>query len=186
MTRLATHILSASPAAPEPEQASVILTPETHDPAPGLDAEIEALTDTVFGPGRHAKASQRVREEAPHQAHLSFTARVGARLVGSVRLTPITVGRAPALLLGPLAVLPDLRGQGVGLGLLLESARASRAAGERAILLVGDPPYYARAGYRRAPAGVRMPGPVDPARLLGLDLVAGTLDGLGGLVRGRS
>ena len=163
---------------------AIRIAPETGTPQ--SDAAIEALCARVFGPGRFAKASQRVREQAPHRRDLSFTAHRGDALVGSVRLTPIRVGGdGEALLLGPLAVELRERGRGAGLALLLASARAARATGERAILLVGDPPYYARAGYVRAPCGVRMPGPVDPARLLGLDLVPGALEGLRGPVRGR-
>ena len=163
------------------------IAPETGGPT--CDAAIDALCARVFGPGRFAKASQRVREQAPHRRDLSFTAHRtahrGDALVGSVRLTPIRVGDGEALLLGPLAVESHERGRGAGLALLLASSGAARAAGERAILLVGDPPYYARAGYVRAPSGVRMPGPVDPARLLGLALVPGALEGLRGPVRGR-
>ena len=169
-----------SPFDPAPD---IRIAPETGTPA--SDAAIEALCARVFGPGRFAKASQRVREQAPHRRDLSFTAHRGDALVGSVRLTPIRVAADEVLLLGPLAVEPHERGRGAGLALLLASAEAAKAAGERAILLVGDPPYYARADYVRAPSGVRMPGPVDPTRLLGLALVPGALEGLRGPVRGR-
>ena len=52
------------------------------------------------------------------------------------------------------------------------------------ILLVGDEPYYKRAGFARiAPGRVRFPGPVDRARILGLSLKDGALTALSGDVR---
>ena len=51
-------------------------------------------------------------------------------------------------------------------------------------LLVGDEPYYGRAGFKRVPAGSAvMPGPVDPDRLLVAELVPGAFDGVSGLIR---
>jgi predicted N-acetyltransferase YhbS len=53
----------------------------------------------------------------------------------------------------------------------------------RLVILVGDAPYYARVGFKAVPAGLlEMPGPVDPARLLYLELAAGELDLAEGLV----
>ncbi len=82
-------------------------------------------------------------------------------------MTPILVGGAPALLLGPLTVEPAFREQGVGETLVKRSLDAAREAGHGLVLLVGDEDYYARMGFRRVPRGkIIMPGPVDPERLL--------------------
>ena len=52
-------------------------------------------------------------------------------------------------------------------------------------MLVGDEPYYAKAGFKRIPKGrVRMPGPVDPARLLVAELVEGAFTGVAGRLPG--
>jgi predicted N-acetyltransferase YhbS len=56
--------------------------------------------------------------------------------------------------------------------------------GHRLVILVGDEPYYARVGFKRVPEGkLLLPGPVDPARLLYLELEQGSLDGVQGLVQ---
>lgn len=150
------------------------------------DATIEAIADEAFGPGRFARAAERVREMVPHDRVLSFVALFEREIIGSVRLTPVTVGRAPSLLLGPLAVRPAYKGRGVGKALMRLAADAARKKGERSIILVGDPPYYAPLGYRPLPRGsVLMPAPVDPARLLGLELVEGALEGALGRVGPR-
>jgi predicted N-acetyltransferase YhbS len=145
---------------------------------------IERLNERTFGPGRYAKSAYRLRENVDHDLALSFTARVGTLLVGSVRLSPIRIGAAAALLLGPLTVEPAFRGRSIGHALMLRSLEAARAAGHRLVLLVGDEPYYAKAGFKRIPKGrATMPGPVDPARLLICELVDGAFEGVSGAIR---
>ena len=61
---------------------------------------------------------------------------------------------------------------------------AARDKGHRLVVLVGDEPYYARAGFKRIPKGqARMPGPIDPARLLVAELVEGAIAGVSGPIR---
>src|SRR5205807_589660 len=75
---------------------------------------IERLHERTFGPGRHARTSYRIREKSTHRLDLSFTARIGTLLVGSVRLTQVRIGDTPALLLGPLTIEPPFRDRGIG------------------------------------------------------------------------
>lgn len=143
--------------------SEVILRPET----PVDAAEIEALLDHAFGPGRFVKVSERVREFARFRPDLSFCAETAARIVGVVRLWDIRIGSTPALFLGPLAVHSASRLDGLGGRLVERAGAAVDALGEGPILLVGDPPYFARFGYSaEATSGVRLPGPVDPRRVL--------------------
>jgi predicted N-acetyltransferase YhbS len=151
----------------------------------GDDPSIEDLSAAVFGPGRFARTAYRLREGVPHEAALSFVALVGGALIGSVRLTPIAIGETPALLLGPLAVRPEFRSQAIGGTLMRQSMEAARLAGHRLVLLVGDLPYYYPFGFRVVPPGsMAMPGPVDPARLLVAELIAGAAAEATGAVRG--
>jgi predicted N-acetyltransferase YhbS len=149
------------------------------------DADIiERLHERTFGPGRYARTAFRIREGAGHLLELSFTARIGTLLVGSIRLTPIRIGDVPALLLGPLTVEPPFRRRGIGLALMQRALAEARDKGHRLVVLVGDEPYYARAGFKRVPKGqARMPGPVDPARLLVAELVQGAFAGVKGPIR---
>ncbi len=160
---------------------ALTIRPETAD-----DAEaIERLHERTFGPGRYAKSAYRLREQVGHRLDLSFTARIGTLLVGSVRLSPVRIGEAEALLLGPLTVEPAFRERGIGQALIAFALKAAAAKGARLVLLVGDEPYYGRSGFHRVPRGrVTMPGPVDPARVLVAELVPGAFDGVSGLVRG--
>jgi predicted N-acetyltransferase YhbS len=163
-------------------EISLTILPETEG-----DAEaIERLHERTFGPGRYAKTAYRLREQVSHCLDLSFTARIGTLLVGSVRLSPVRIGESKALLLGPLTVEPAFRERGVGQALIARALKDAAAKGERLAILVGDEPYYGKSGFRRIPPGrVILPGPVDPTRLLVAELVPGAFEGVSGRVRGE-
>src|SRR5271157_2969670 len=161
-------------------ELSLILEPETPDAAEA----IQHLNERVFGPGRFARSAYRIRETADPDPGLSFVARVGTLLVGANAMTPIAIGDAAALLLGPLIVEPVFRSQGIGEVLVNRSLEAAKAAGWKLVILVGDEPYYARAGFKRVPSGrIVLPGPADPARLLYCELEPGALEAAEGEAR---
>jgi predicted N-acetyltransferase YhbS len=158
---------------------SLTILPEAPDDAVAIDR----LHERTFGPGRYAKTAYRLRERVNHRNDLSFTARVGTLLVGSVRLSPVRIGEAKALLLGPLTVEPPFRDRGVGQALIERALGEARAKGHRLVILVGDEPYYGKAGFKRVPPGrATMPGPVDPGRLLVAELTDGAFDGVTGAI----
>jgi predicted N-acetyltransferase YhbS len=161
-------------------EPALTILPETAADEPA----IERLHERTFGPGRFARTAFRIREGRGHALDLSFTARIGTLLVGSVRLTPICIGETAALLLGPLTVEPPFRSHGVGTALVKRALKEAHKSGHKLVVLVGDEPIYAKSGFRRIPKGqVQMPGPVDPARLLVAELVAGAFEGVSGLIR---
>jgi predicted N-acetyltransferase YhbS len=148
------------------------------------DAEaIERLHERAFGPGRFARTAFRLREGAAARPDLCFTAHVGTYLVGSIRLSPVTMGGAPGLVLGPIAVEPAFTSRGIGFDLIAASLAAARETGDRRVILVGDEPYYRRSGFTQVPKGrLALPGPVDPERLLWLELEPGAFGGISGAV----
>src|ERR1700681_4062662 len=161
-------------------ELSLTILAETPDDALAIDR----LHERTFGPGRYARSAYRIREGRGHLLELSFTARIGTLLVGSVRLTPVCVRETPALLLGPLTVEPPFRERGVGTALIDRALKEAKAKGHKMVLLVGDEPYYAKSGFKRIAKGqVKMPGPVDPARLLVAELAPGAFEGVSGLIR---
>lgn len=148
-----------------------------------LDA-IGALHRSAFGPGRYARTAYRIREGSGLVTPHCRAAFLGERMVAALRFTEISVGGAAGvLLLGPVAIDPSVAGKGYGRTLIARSIEDARAAGFRMILLVGDLPYYERFGFVRVPPGqIRLPGPVDPARLLALELAEGALAEVRGMV----
>jgi predicted N-acetyltransferase YhbS len=146
-------------------------------------AAIDRLHERAFGPGRFARTAYRLREGVPPIASLCFIAQVGTMLVGSVRLNTIKAGSSKALFLGPLAVEPAFSDRGIGSRLMEMALDQAKADGHQLVFLVGDLPYYARFGFKMVPQGrVTMPGPVDPQRFLALELQAGALQAVSGLL----
>ena len=145
---------------------------------------IERLHERTFGPGRFVLSAYRLREHVDHLLDLSFTARIGTLLVGSVRQLPVCIGDTPALMLGPLTVEPPFRSRGVGRALLDRALADARKKGHRLVILVGDEPYYSRVGFKAGPKGrATMPGPVDYNRLLVAELADGAFTGVSGAIQ---
>jgi predicted N-acetyltransferase YhbS len=143
----------------------------------------ERLLDVAFGPARFAKTCERLRDGRIAADGLAFTARVGGRLVGTIRLWDIIAGGVPALLLGPLAVDAAHEGKGIGGALMRHALAEAARLGHKAVILVGDAPYYARFGFSRAlTENLLLPGPVNLDRFLGLELAPGALASAHGLV----
>jgi predicted N-acetyltransferase YhbS len=143
----------------------------------------EALLDACFGVNRALRTCQRLRDGRAPAEGLAFSAvRLGG-LVGTLRLWHVSAGGIPALMLGPLAVDDTCRKLGVGAALMAHALAAAEARGHRAVILLGDAPYYARFGFSAQRAGgLSLPGPFERDRLLGLELCEGALDGAAGLI----
>src|SRR6201998_4449116 len=109
----------------EMNDISVSIQPE----APDDTIAIERLHERAFGPGRYAKTAYRLREQVEHIRDLSFTARIGTLLIGSVWLSPIRIGEAKALLLGPVTVEPAFRDRGGGQALIERAIQEAAANG---------------------------------------------------------
>lgn len=152
---------------------------------PAHAGAIEALLDRSFGPKRNAKTVYKLRRGVAPVADLCFVAlEDNGGLAGTIRYWPITIGGGlRALLLGPIAIAEHHRGDGLGGRLIRESLARAAELGHRVVLLVGDEPYYARFGFTRDKTlGLRLPGPVDLDRFLGLELQPGALAGVTGRV----
>jgi predicted N-acetyltransferase YhbS len=143
----------------------------------------EALLDACFGDNRHTRTCQRLRDGRAPAEGLALSAVRQGRLVGTVRLWHVSAGAAPALMLGPLAVGGSCRSLGVGAALMDRALAVAMARGHGAVILLGDAPYYARFGFTADKTGeLRLPGPFERERLLGLELREGALDGAWGMI----
>jgi len=154
--------------------------------SPADAAGREALLDRAMGPGRKRKSSEKLRRGRRPAEGLAFVARdATGQIVGTVRLWDVAVdGGAAALLLGPLAVHPAVKGGGIGSALMRHAIEEATRLGHGAILLVGDAPYYGRFGFSAdRTAALAMPGPYERHRLLALELRPGALDGARGVIK---
>ena len=143
----------------------------------------EALLDACFGENRHARTCRRLRDGRAPAEGLAFSAIREGRMVGTVRLWHVSAGGISALMLGPLAVEDTCRKFGAGAALMDHALAAATARGHRAVILLGDAPYYARFGFSvQKTAELSLPGPFERDRLLGLELHEGALDGARGMI----
>jgi predicted N-acetyltransferase YhbS len=152
---------------------------------PGHGPAIDRLLEKAFGSGRHGKTVYRLRQDVPSVDALNLVAVEGSEVIGTIRFWPIVVGprRVPAVLLGPIAVDESYRSLRIGSQLMNAALERCAEEGHRIIILVGDEPYYRRFGFRRDLClDLELPGPVDPARFLGLELVEGAMNGLTGMI----
>ncbi|MDB5593107.1 MAG: N-acetyltransferase [Hyphomicrobiales bacterium] len=158
-------------------------SPFVREETAGDVAARERLLDDAFGEARFAKTSERLRAGRTPARGLALSAVDDGELVGTVRLWNVNAGGRPALLLGPLAVADSHRSLGVGGALMRAAIARAKALGHGAILLVGDAPYYRRFGFEPGfTQALDLPGPVERARFLGLELREGALAGASGMV----
>jgi predicted N-acetyltransferase YhbS len=166
--------------------AAIIVSPVTRSDLPA----IHDLNERVFGPGRFTRTAYRIREGLPLISRFCLKVTLdepaGAKLIAAIRFTEVTIGGQPGgLLLGPLAVETGYEGRGYGKRLIADGLANAKAAGVRICVLVGNAPYYGRFGFVVLPPGqIELPGPADPARMLGAELSAGAFAHYRGMVCG--
>ena len=126
------------------------------------------LLDIAFGPGRVTRTAERLREgnQCLGEYDRMAVAKKDGALVGAISFWPVAIAENAGLLLGPLAVHPDMQGRGVGMALMQDALAAIDEKRFAFTVLVGDLPYYKKSGFAIAPPSVKLPGPLDPQRLL--------------------
>ena len=139
---------------------------------------IEALMAEAFGARRHERSVWTLRPGPPVPS-LCLVIREGGVTVGSLRFWEVMLGTQVILLLGPLAVRPDLRGRGFGRALISEALARAGEGDWPLVLVSGEVDYYPRFGFvPAAPYGLDWPGFIEPERLQLLELKVGALAAL--------
>jgi putative acetyltransferase len=129
-----------------------------------------------------------LRQDGDFIPALSLVAVDEGRIVGHILFPPVTIesktGSVPALALGPMAVLPELRRRGIGSLLVQKGLAACRRLGHRIVVVVGHPVYYPKFGFFPALEwGIELPFPVPDEAFMVTALVEGALEGVHGTVR---
>ena len=117
---------------------------------------ISSVTRAAFENHPHSNHTEQFIVNALRAANaltVSLVAEVGGKVVGHIAFSPVTIsdGSHHWYGLGPVSVLPELQKQGVGKSLIHEGLSLLKALGAEGCVLVGDPEYYQRFGFRNIP-----------------------------------
>jgi len=122
---------------------------------PSADGDWPAILDVhrrAFGGEPEPAMADAIRASDGWVPELSLVAEDGNRIVGHVLTSWVGLEGSPRRLLqtGPIGVLPEHQGRGVGSALIRATLDGARTLGETLVLLEGDPAYYGRFGFVRA------------------------------------
>jgi predicted N-acetyltransferase YhbS len=137
------------------------------------DAAVEHLLDAAFGPDRFGRTAYRLREGGMPIAALSFALVEGDALIGTIQCWPVAHRggdgvETPLVMVGPVAVRPDIQRGGHGRALMARMLEAAENEADGALMMIGDPEYYGRFFDFAADATEAwdLPGPFEKRRLL--------------------
>lgn len=125
-------------------------------------AAIHAVTEAAFREAPHSSHTEQFIVDALRsrgELSLSLVAEKDGQVVGHIALSPVTIsdGSTGWFGLGPISVLPEWQGQGIGAALMHAALDALRGQGAQGCVLLGEPAYYGRFGFRAEP-GLVLPG----------------------------
>lgn len=124
----------------------------------GSDVDaIGEVTIAAFRDHPHSRRTEQFivqRLRADNALTVSLVAEADGLVVGHVAFSPVEMsdGTSGWYGLGPVSVSPGYQRQGIGRGLISEGLSRLKALGARGCVLVGDPGYYGRFGFRNHPA----------------------------------
>lgn len=134
---------------------------------------VEALLDAAFGSDRFGRTAYRIRQGMAAVPALSFARVDDGALTGTIQCWPVAHlapdGTAtPLVMVGPVAVRPDLQRGGYGRALMARMLEAAEQEADSALMMIGDPEYYGRFfGFTADATGAwDIPGPYEKRRLL--------------------
>jgi putative acetyltransferase len=121
--------------------------------------DIEAISEVTVAAFQNHPISNQTEEfiiKALRDANaltISLVAEIDGKLVGHIAFSPVAIsdGSLNWHGLGPVSVLPEYQKQGIGKSLIREGLSLLKARGSKGCVLVGDPHYYERFGFRNIP-----------------------------------
>ena len=138
--------------------------------------QIHDLTVAAFLDAEHADHTEQFIVKALRDSGalaISLVAEEDSQIIGHVALSPVTIsdGASDWYGLGPISVLPNKQGKGIGSQLMDEAISELRSLGANGCVLLGDPGYYFRFGFKPRD-GIVLPD--VPAEYFQVLLLAGT------------
>jgi putative acetyltransferase len=125
--------------------------------APSDIADIEALTVAAFLNAPHTSHTEHLIVNALRDTGnltISLIAEVDGKIVGHVAVSPISIsdGSQGWYGLGPISVMPDYQSVGIGSQLIRQALATLRELGASGCVVLGEPEYYSRFGFKAEPS----------------------------------
>lgn len=150
---------------------------------PGDMLPVQELLEAAFGRGDEAELVNRLRESGA--AVVTMVEEEEYEFMGHLLMSPVTIDgqEGPWLGLAPLAVHPQWQGQGIGSDLVREGLDTALEMDWKAVVVLGDPLYYQRFGFRPASEfGLHCIYEVSAECFMAMELEPGSLTGIQGEV----
>jgi len=131
---------------------------EPDDRRPIFKLTEAAFKDMPFSDGDEQELVDRLRKNG--DLTLSLVAEVSEGIIGHIAFSPVTIsdGTQNWYGLGPVSVWPELHGKGIGSALINHGITQMRGLGAKGIVLLGNPEYYSRFGFK-SDSAITYPGP---------------------------
>lgn len=118
-------------------------------------AEIYQLVKAAFAGAAHSDGTEqdlvtRLRADPAFIPQLEWVVEVSGQIVGHILFSRVEIGGQATLALAPLSVHPDFQRQGIGSQLILRGHEIAQQLGYSHCVVLGDPNYYAKFGYKSA------------------------------------
>ena len=122
-------------------------------------ADIDAIAEVTKAAFKTLEVSNQTEQfivnslRAAGALTISLVAEIDGRVVGHIAFSPVTIsdGSTGWYGLGPVSVLPKHQGQGIGKSLINKGLSMLEDLGGQGCVLVGDPGFYRRFGFRNIP-----------------------------------
>ncbi|MHB8994667.1 MAG: GNAT family N-acetyltransferase [Armatimonadota bacterium] len=166
----------------------MIIRPERAEDFPQIYDLVKVAFETAeVSSGQEQNFVNHLRGGSNYIPQLALVAEEDGKLIGHIMLTRTSIsvadGEFPTLLLGPISVLLEHRKAGVGSALIHESFRLARELGHQSAVLVGNPAYYHRFGFKTAADfGIRNENGIPDEYVMACELVPKALDGVDGTI----
>ncbi len=157
--------------------------------------EFSAIYDLVKAAFQTARVSDgkeqdfvnQLRSSGNYIPELALVAEENGKLIGHIMLTKTYISNngnsLETLLLAPVSVALEYRGRGIGSHLIKESFRLAKEQGYTSVVLVGDPAYYRRFGFKPLiDFGIKNINDIPDEYVMVCELVPDILHGINGTI----
>lgn len=136
--------------------------------------------------GQEQELVGKLRNSTNYIPELALVAEDNGELLGHIMLTRTLIvdgeRKAEALFLGPISVVEEYRRRGIGSALMIQSLKIAGELGYGAVVLVGNPAYYHRFGFKTsANWGIRHALDIPAEFVMACELVPNALANVRGI-----